>query len=169
MHAVLRVSPVGMNSTITLCPSMDTPSLMRWTVQYSSCSVNRKTTYFLTNSNTQNLQRWKWFLTYCILGIFCGWNLRKFCDFGATRESFNIEIFIEYGGVVIHGLAIILDNSDSIGIMDHGCSLPFAGKAVFIQQPLPKPSRRHGSLNQQSPLKADGRERDMEGLINISY
>ena len=39
---------------------------------------------------------------------------------------------------------------------DHGCclSFPLACKAVFVQQWLPKPPRRHCSLDQRSPLRS---------------
>ena len=49
----------------------------------------------------------------------------------------------------------VLDPSDGAGgkdPTDHGCCLPLAGKAVFGQQELSKPPRRHGSLEQWSPL-----------------
>ena len=37
---------------------------------------------------------------------------------GQFVKGLTLEISIKYGGVVINGHAIILDNSDSLGIMD---------------------------------------------------
>ena len=44
-------------------------------------------------------------------------------------------------------------NSDSVGMIDVASQNPLACKAVFVQQRLPKPPRRHGSLNQRLPLR----------------
>ena len=84
------------------------------------------------------------------------WNLLQVKTFMNFAKVFTAKIFIEYGGVIIDGLVIILNNGDSVGIMDVASQDPLACKAVFVQQQLPKPPHtlycRHGSLDQCLPL-----------------
>ena len=83
--------------------------------------------------------------------------MKTFANFavsGQFTKGSTEKIFIEYGGIIINGRVISLDNSDSVGIMDGASQDPLAYKAVFVQQQLPKPPRRHGSLDQRSPLRS---------------
>ena len=82
--------------------------------------------------------------------------VKTFLNFAVSRQFTKVlttKIFIEYGGIIIIGDVIILDNGDSIGIMDVASQNPLACKAVLIQQQFLKPLRRHGDLDQQSQLR----------------
>ena len=71
---------------------------------------------------------------------------------GQFTKVLTAKTFIEYGSVIINGCVINLNNSDSVGTIDVASQDPLACKAVFVQQQLPKPPCRHGSLGQQLPL-----------------
>ena len=47
-----------------------------------------------------------------------GENFCEFRGFGEIRESFNHANFQEYGGVIVNVRVIILDNGESVRIMD---------------------------------------------------
>ena len=42
---------------------------------------------------------------------FAGENFREFRGFGAIREVLTAKIFIEYGGVIIYGRAIVFSHN----------------------------------------------------------
>ena len=53
---------------------------------------------------------------------------------GQFTKVFTAKIFVECGGVIINGCVIILDNNDSVGIMDimNVTSLSATGKGGFV-------------------------------------
>ena len=79
--------------------------------------------------------------------------VKTFTNFTVSGQFAKVliaKIFIEYGGIIINGRVIILDN---IGIMDVASVEPQSRlQGSICPQQLAKPARRHGSLDQQSPL-----------------
>ena len=75
-----------------------------------------------------------------------GENLHEFRSFGTIWKYFH---WVQRRAIVVDNrCAIILDNSDSVGIMDVA-SLSLA-REYFFQQQFPQLPCRHGSINQRS-------------------
>ena len=80
-----------------------------------------------------------------------GENGRKLCSFGPIRKNFNRQKFpLSMEGSLSTGVSLFLIMATAYTVYrDHGCCLPFARNAVFVQQQLPKPPLRYGSFDQQ--------------------
>ena len=75
--------------------------------------------------------------------------VKTFTNFVVSGEFAKVliaKIFIEYRGVTINGRVIILHNDNSVGVMDVA-SLLLVRQYLPNSSLIPKPPRRHGSLN----------------------
>ena len=65
---------------------------------------------------------------------------------GHSRKLWPCNFLWSTGGVIVNCRVILLDNSESVRVMDVA-SLSLARQFIFVQQWLPKPPHRHRSLD----------------------
>ena len=87
---------------------------------------------------------------YCVVESFAGATSANFVVSNQFAKVLTMKISIECGATLSMGVSLF-STTVTVGIMD--VVLPLAGKAVFVQQELPKLPRIHRSFNQQAPLQ----------------